>query len=383
MIIGGAQENTLYNCRDLQEEFGDDVLLITGPAFGPEGDLLNGERGQGIRTEYVPSLRRAIHPWRDWRSLRHLKKIIRAFGPDVVHTHSAKGGFLGRLAAHSLRVPAIVHTVHGAPFHPFQSSLARTIFKSCEKYAAKRCHAMISVADAMTNLMVQANVAPRDKFTTIYSGMEVETFLKARVQRTRVRQQLGLANDDVAVGKIARLAPLKGHDSLIAAAEKSLRENRHLKFILIGDGQLQVSLQRQIAEAGLNDAFRFIGLVSPENIPELLGAMDILVHTSLREGLARCLPQALLAGVPTIAFDIDGAGEVVISGETGELIPPLDTEQLSNAILKLSADSALRTRLGQNGMARFQLQFDHRNMTRQVRALYETVLTSSGSRIWQ
>jgi glycosyltransferase involved in cell wall biosynthesis len=379
MIIGGAQENTLYNCRDLQEDFGDDVLLITGPAIGPEGDLLDGERGQGIATEYVPSMRRTIHPWRDWTSLGHIKRLLREFKPDVVHTHSAKGGILGRIAAHSLSVPAIVHTVHGAPFHPYQSALARNAFQACEKYAAKRCHAMIGVADAMTDLMVDANIAPREKFTTIYSGMDVESFLESGVHREKVRKELGLANDDIAVGKIARLAPLKGHDSLITAAEEVLRENKRVKFILVGDGQLQESLQRRIEQAGMSDAFHFIGLVSPTRIPELLSALDMLVHTSLREGLARCLPQSLLAGVPTIAFDVDGAREVVVSGETGELIPPLDTSGLAAAILKLAGNAGLRGQLGQTGRDRCREQFDHHVMTRQIRKLYQKVLGAANS----
>src|SRR5438477_4079105 len=161
MIIGGAQENTLYNCEDLIRLFGDDVLLVTGPAIGPEGDLLQQGRGGEVPIQVVPSLRRAIDPRRDAASYFALKRILREFRPDVVHTHSAKAGFLGRLAASSLGVPAVVHTVHGAPFHPYQNPAARSLFKSCEWYAARHCHAMISVADAMTDLMVNASVAPR------------------------------------------------------------------------------------------------------------------------------------------------------------------------------------------------------------------------------
>ncbi len=184
MIIGGAQENTLLNCLDLIREHGDDVLLITGPSLGPEGDLLSQGRAGELPVRLLPCLRRAIHPLRDVQSRNALRQTILEFKPDVVHTHSAKGGLLGRYIASSLRVPAIVHTVHGAPFHPYQSPLAREFFRRCERWAAKRCHRMISVADAMTDLMVDAKVAPREKFTTIYSGMDVEPFLTiARTSR--------------------------------------------------------------------------------------------------------------------------------------------------------------------------------------------------------
>src|SRR3954447_18099612 len=163
MIIGGAQENTLYNCEDLIRLFGDDVLLIAGPALGPEGDLLQQGRGGGVPIRLIPGLRRAVHSRRGIASYFALKRAIREFRPDVVHTHSAKAGFLGRLAASALRVPAIIHTVHGAPFHPYQNAASRTLFRWCEWYAARHCHALISVADAMTDLMVRAGVAPCDK----------------------------------------------------------------------------------------------------------------------------------------------------------------------------------------------------------------------------
>ena len=215
MIVGGAQENTLLCCQDLVRLFGDDVLLVTGPSLGPEGELLRQGRGGEVPLALVPSLRRAIHPWRDWQAYRAVKRILRDFQPDVVHTHSAKGGVLGRLAAHALGVPAIVHTVHGAPFHPYQNVVARTLFRWCETYAARRCHRLVSVADAMTEQLVRARVAPREKFVTVYSGMEVEPFLAADAHRESVRRELGFRPQDVVVGKIARLFHLKGHEHLI------------------------------------------------------------------------------------------------------------------------------------------------------------------------
>lgn len=374
MIVGGAQENTLLNCLDLIHEYGDEVLLITGPALGPEGDLLEQGRGGEVPTAYVDSLRRSIHPWRDWRSYRQIRQLLRTFNPDVVHTHSAKGGFLGRLAAWSLRTPAIVHTVHGAPFHPYQNVVPRTLYRWCEWYAARRCHALISVADAMTDLMVNAGVAPRAKFHTIYSGMEVEPFLQANKNRHRVRAELGLAPEDVVIGKIARLFHLKGHTDVITAAKEVVQQNPQVKFLFVGDGILRESLQRQIDEAGLTKHFVFTGLVPPARIPELLGAVDLLVHASLREGLARALPQALIAGKPVVSYDVDGAREVCITGQTGFLVPPRDISALARALCTLSGDATLHERLGQTGRARFADQFRHQTMTRRIRQLYQRLL---------
>jgi glycosyltransferase involved in cell wall biosynthesis len=379
MIIGGAQENTLYNCEDLIKLFGDEALLITGPALGPEGDLLGQGRGGAVPTHIVPTLRRAIDPRCDTASYFALKRVLRDFRPDVVHTHSAKGGFLGRLAAWSLRVPAIVHTVHGAPFHPYQSAAARNLFRWCEWHAARRCHALISVADAMTDLMVNAHVAPREKFTTIYSGMDVEPFLHADEPRAEMRARLGHEPQHVVIGKIARLFHLKGHEDVIRAAVEVVRANSNVRFLLVGDGILRDQLQKQIDDANLSRHFHFVGLVPPNEIARYIGAMDVLVHASLREGLARALPQALIAGKPVVSYDIDGAREVAIHGQTGFLVPPR-WDALVDPLIKLAADGELRARLGQAGRERFTDQFRHEFMTRRIRELYQRVLEQTHKR---
>ena len=374
LILGGAQENTLLTCEGLLRDYGDDVLLITGPPLGPEGSLLDRARKNHMPLAIVPSLRRSIHPWRDCVSYRELMRILRAFKPDVVHTHSAKGGILGRAAAWEIGVPVIVHGVHGAPFYPYQQPIVREFYRRCERWAAGRCHAFISVADAMTDLMVRAGVAPRDKFTTIYSGMETEPFLRSAEQRSAVRRELGYGDEQVVVGKIARLFHLKGHDDVIAAANKLVAGHPSIRFLLVGDGILRETLTQHIRDAGLSGYFQFTGLVPPERIPELIGAMDIVVHTSLREGLARVLPQGLIAGKPVVSYDIDGAREVVIPGETGYLLPPRDVAALTVALDELATDPDLRHRLGAEGRRRFAEVFRHQHMTQRTRELYEWLL---------
>ena len=375
LIIGGAQENTLLNCQDLIRDYGDEVLLITGPGLGPEGNLEAEFRARGIPLQFVPSMRRPIHPTRDAATYRALGRAIAEFRPDVVHTHSGKAGLLGRLAASRLSVPTIVHTVHGAPFHPYQSAAARAFFRRCEIFASARCHAMISVADAMTDQLVAAGVAPREKFTTIYSGMEVEPFLKSGQHRDRVRRELDYTAADVVVGKIGRIFHLKGHADLVVAARQACTQNPQLKFLFIGDGILRQSIEAQVAAAGLTDRFQFTGLVPPERIPELLAATDLVAHTSLREGLARVLPQALLALRPVISYDVDGAREVVHDGITGYLVAPGDTQTLAARIVELSTSPTLRRELATAGCEACRTRFDHREMTRQIRALYERLLT--------
>ncbi len=377
MIVGGAQENTLLNCLDLRQHWGDEVVLVTGPSMGPEGKLLDQGGAAELDTQVIESLQRAISPRRDFTALNALKKFIGTYKPDVVHTHSAKGGILGRQAAWSMQVPAIIHTVHGAPFYPYQNAIVRNFYRMCETWAAKRCHHLISVADAMTDLMVSAGVAPREKFSTIYSGMDTQPYLRSESERSAARQRFELQPDDIVIGKIARLFELKGHEFVLKAAPAIVAKCPKVKFLFVGDGNLRDSLTREIANLGLQRHFIFAGLVSPNEVPNCVAAMDILVHTSLREGLARALPQALLAGKPAISYDIDGAREVVIENETGILLPPRSIDQLAEAVIRLANDSDLRIQMGRAGRLLCETRFDHGFMTEQIRNLYVRILNQS------
>jgi glycosyltransferase involved in cell wall biosynthesis len=375
MIVGGAQENTLFNCLDLVQNFGDTVKLITGPTEGPEGKLLAQSNTEGLLIEGQKNLIRAISPVHDTKALRALKNAIRSWQPQVVHTHSAKAGLLGRAAAWSCGVPCVVHTVHGAPFHPYQRWASRWLFIQCERWAAKRCHHMISVADAMTDLMVEAQVAPRSMFTTIYSGMDVTPFINSSRDRARIRKELGFAETDIVFGKIARLFHLKGHRYVIEAAAQVCKVNPNVKFLFVGDGILRDKFEAEIANRGLQERFVFTGLVPPDQVPGLVGAMDALVHTSLREGLARAIPQAFIAGKPVISYDIDGAREVVRNGATGFLIPPEEIEPLASAINSLAESAKRRDEFGRRGRELFTDQFRHETMTQRIRELYVRLLS--------
>ena len=373
LIIGGAQENTLFNVDDQHHLFGDEVCLITGPGLGPEGSLEQKARDRGLDLRVLPELHRSVNPLQDWKSLEAIRRAFADFAPQLVHTHSSKGGILGRLAAYQLRLPA-VHTIHGASFHYGQNALAKFAYMFAEKRAAHWCQHFISVCDAMTDQYVAAGIAPREKFTTIFSGMDVDLFVTPRRDPLQLRRELGLAPTDVVIGKVARLFHLKGHEYLIEAAPEVVRVVPHVRFLLVGDGILLDQCQQRIAELGLTKHFVFVGLVPPEAVGDYLHAMDVVVHTSVWEGLARVLPQALIAGKPVISFNIDGAAEVCIPNATGLLVESRNVAQLSRAMIQLAQDSALRRRLGDSGRERFTEQFRHQNMTRQIREVYAQVL---------
>jgi glycosyltransferase involved in cell wall biosynthesis len=373
MIIGGAQENTLFTCEDQFRDHGDEVTLITGPTFGPEGSLMDRARQCGFRLIEMNSMRRSIHPWRDWRAYQQLIRMLRDLNPDIVHTHSSKAGILGRAAAAKVGIP-VVHTIHGASFHRGQSTLAFQAYQMLERRAARWTNAFISVCDALTAQYVAAGIAGPDQFTTVYSGMEVEPFLNPPRPRVEVRAELGLTNEHVAIAKVGRLFHLKGHEYLIQAARLVVDRHPNVRFVLIGDGILRAQFENQIAELGLADHFILTGLVPPERIPELINACEIVAHTSIWEGLARVLPQGLIAGKPVVSYDIDGAPEVVIPDETGFLLPVESVDELAAALGQLVTSPDLRQRLGATGRERCHEIFCHHYMTARIRDVYQQIM---------
>ena len=374
LIIGGAQENTLYNVDDQHHLHGDEVCLITGPGLGPEGTLEQKAIARGLDLKVLPELKRSLNPLQDFRCYLALKRLLSEYRPDIVHTHSSKAGILGRRAAYSLGIPC-VHTVHGAAFHYGQAAVLYHSYRMAEKLAAKWCSKIITVCDAMQQQYLNAGIGRPSMYQTIYSGMEVDNFLTPKVDPQEIRKRFGLLPDDIVVGKVARLFNLKGHKYLVEAAPAIVKMNPKVRFLLVGDGILQDQLQQRVAELGLQNHVRFVGLVAPDEVPHYLHAMDMLVHTSEWEGLARVLPQALICAKPIVSFDIDGAPEVCINDETGYLVPPRSIDLLSEAILKLANDQSLRLRLGQNGKQKFTDLFRHQTMTDLVRQIYKDVLT--------
>ncbi|HET6425843.1 MAG TPA: glycosyltransferase family 4 protein [Planctomycetaceae bacterium] len=373
LIIGGAQENTLLTVEDQVRDYGDRVALITGPGLGPEGSLEDRAQCSGAEMHVLPQFRRNIHPWRDWSSYRELVTLLRRLKPDIVHTHASKAGILGRWAAAKAGIPA-VHTIHGASFHYGQSPAASWLYRQLERNAAQSTAMFISVADAMTQQYLAAGIGAPERFVTISSGFDVEPFLIPPRDPREVRRELGLQPEHIVVGKIARLFHLKGHEFVVAAAKEVVAKIPNVRFLLVGDGILRPQYEQEIAAAGLSEHFVFAGLVPPTRIPELIHAMDIVVHTSLWEGLARVLPQGLIAGKPVVSYDVDGAREVVIPGVTGYLLPPQSIEPLAAALIELANNAGLRQRLGRAGRERFTDEFRHQTMTRRIREVYAEVL---------
>jgi glycosyltransferase involved in cell wall biosynthesis len=376
LIVGGAQENTLLSCQG-QHAHGHDVTLICGPPLGPEGSLMDRARSGGYRVELLDEMRRSVLPLKDWNTHRKLIARLRKLHPDVVHTHSSKAGILGRSAAHKAGVPVIVHTIHGLAFTASTSRLVNGFYKFMERRAAPISSAIVCVADAMREQSLAAGIGRPDQYVTIYSGMDTSSFINPPVSRADVRHRLGLQDHHIVVGTIARLFHLKGHDDLLAIAPDLCRRLPGLRFLWIGDGLLRQEFKRQMTAIGLRDRFILTGLVPPAQVPELVGAMDLLVHPSRREGLARALPQAALAGKPVIAYDIDGNREALLDGVSGFALRPFDRDALAAKISLLAADPAQCAEMGRRGREFALTRFDAKVMVDALEALYARLLSKA------
>jgi len=402
MILGGAQENTLLTCEALHAR-GHRVTLITGPSYGPEGKLLDRARRGGFEILEVECLRREINPFHDVPGYFRLKDILRKLDPDIVHTHSAKGGVLGRWAAYDLRRdsargcctltevmnqsradlcgrPRIVHTIHGLSFHPYQASWKNALYIAVERAAGRRTDCFISVAEAMTKQSLRGGIGRAEQYVKIFSGLETEHFLRrpSPEEIAGIRKEYRIAADAVVIVTVARLAELKGHEYIIESAKELASRHPKVIWLFVGDGYLRKEVEQHIARAGLSERFRLTGLVPPERVGPILHASDILAHCSLREGLARALPQALLCGKPAISFDVDGAGEVVISNQTGFLIPPQDVAALTAAQKELIENEPLRRQMGEAGKQLCQQEFDSRVMADRIERVYRSFPGLSG-----
>jgi|SRR5208283_739546 len=377
LVIGGAQENTVASVLGLRQRAGVEVHLLSGPTTGPEGSLEpEAAKIPGLLT-VVPELVRPVHPLKDWLARGRLEKILREQKPDIVHTHSGKAGILGRLAARRAGVPVIIHHIHGPSFGPFQGPLANWIFTAAERHAARVTTHFVCSAQAMTRLYLAAGIGRPEMFTRIFSGFPAEPFLNA-VNDPALRSRLGLAPDAFVIGKIARLAPLKGHEDLFAAFQALLPQCPNARLLLVGDGRLRTRLERRARSTGLADKVVFAGLVPPGEVPRYVGIMDCLAHLSTREALSRALPQALAAGKPVVSYDFDGADEVCLDGETGFLIRTGDINTVTHRLLQLAGDAPLRERLGQRGRQFVRENFPVERMVDSLYTLYLKLAAERG-----
>jgi glycosyltransferase involved in cell wall biosynthesis len=272
----------------------------------------------------------------------------------------------------------VIHTVHGPSFGPFQGGAANAVFRGAERAAGRQTDHFVVVAEAMARQYLDAGIGTPAQYTRIFSGFDLAPFLGVR-RDPELAERLGLRPGDFVVGKVARLFQLKGHDDLFASAVEMVRRVPNVRFLLLGDGPWRARFETMAATTpGLVGRFVFAGLVPPSEVSRYLGLMDVLVHLSRREGLARVLPQALAAGKPVIAFDCDGAAEVCRDLETGFLLQVGDLVGLVDRVARLAGDPELASRLGATGRSWVRERFSEEALVQSLDALYRRLLQRPG-----
>jgi len=374
MIVGGAQENTLFSAIGLHEA-GHETVLVTGPSPGPEGELLKQSGELPFPVIVCEDLCREISPVHDWKAYRFLVDYFRREKFDVVHTHSSKAGIIGRYAARAAGVPAVVHTIHGLPFsYTLFPRWKNEMYVLMERLAARKCDQILAVAQDMIDQCLAHKIGRKEMFQVVYSGMDLKPFLSTEPDIS-LRRELNIPDGAPVVAALARLFHGKGCQELWQSIPEILKRVPDAHFLMIGNGLLREQLEQEAMEQGFFGHVSFAGLVPPVQVPRYLALADILVHFSRREGLPRAAVQALAMKKPVVAYDADGTREVVLDGETGYLIRDLKrTAPGVDEIAELLIDEEKRKQFGEAGQALVNPRFDWHLMSDRLIQIYMELL---------
>jgi glycosyltransferase involved in cell wall biosynthesis len=380
MNLGGpAHQASLLSGRRLDPERYETLLVHGRPAPGEESmaDLATAE---GAETVYLPSLRQPVNPIHDLRALRRLVSIARRFRPDLVHTHMAKAGFLGRQAAliAARPRPVLVHTFHGHVLEGYFGPAKTDLYRRLERRLARRTDRLIGVSRQTVDDLVRLEVAPAEKFSVIPLGLDLGPF--ANVERNAgrgLRAELGLADDDVLLVFVGRIVPIKRLDLLLRAFSRAQPEGARLHLAIAGDGQTRADFERFASDLGIRDAVSFLGY--RRDLVPIAAAADVAVLSSDNEGTPVWLIEAAAAGTPAIATDVGGASEVV-TPETGLVVPPDDEAGLASAISPLAADQALRRRMGKAAREHVLRRYSIERLVADIDSLYRELLERAAVR---
>jgi len=286
----------------------------------------------------------------------------------VVHTHSSKAGLLGRLAARLAGVPVVVHTVHGWSFNPTQPAPLRWLYVQLERLAAKTTDVLVTVSRHDLESGMELGIGRPEQYELIRSGIDAEQFRAPAIDRETTRRRLGYGPEHRVVGSLSCLKPQKAPlDFVRAAAEIHARDPR-TRFFVAGDGELRSAVEDEVARLGLGGVVQLLGW--RRDVADLLHAMDMFVLTSLYEGLPRAVLQAMAAGVPVVATEVDGTPEVIEDGRTGWLVPPGRPTAVARAVVSALQDASWRQRCAHEARRRLSREFDTREMVRRLDGLY-------------
>ncbi|MGE3269539.1 MAG: glycosyltransferase family 4 protein [Chloroflexota bacterium] len=373
--IGGPAIHTILLTRGLQNDRFSSVL-VTGVEGPHEGSMRDLAAKHGVTPRVLNGLGREVSPLNDLRTTLAMYRMIRKSRPHIVHTHMAKAGTAGRLAAWLARVPIIVHTFHGHTFHSYWGPVKSAVFLQIERTLGAMTDRVIAVGDAQKADIASYGVAPLDKILTIPLGLEIEPMLDAEQHRGKLRAELGLDADRKLVGIVARLVPIKAHEVFLEAAAAIRAARPDTTFLIIGDGERRAELESLAQHLGVADVTQFLGWRA--DMRDVYADLDVVTLCSNNEGSPVALIEALAAGRPVVSTRVGGVPNVVQHDESGLLVPPRDPAAFAEAVQALLNDPERGARMGLAGRAEVFPKHSSGRLVQDIERLYLQLAREKG-----
>ena len=364
--IGGAQDNTLYTVELLNKDKYDISL-----SCNLNGELVSrAKKVKHLKLYDVPSLRREVSIINDIRAFLYLYKLIKKENFTIIHTHSSKAGFLGRIAAMLNKTPIVIHTIHGFAFHDYMNSFKKNIFIYLEKLSAKWTHGLVTVSNLNKKKVVDLGIAPIEKLKNIYSGIDLTLFINEK--NDQFRKELNLDSSHLLLGSVGRLSNQKDPITMIEAFCIVIKRFPNAHLTLVGEGELRDEILIKIDQLQLNGRVHLTG--NKNNPWKIYHSLDLFIMSSIYEGLGRSITEALSCGVPVVCTSVEGVPEIVRDNETGILVPPKDPSALATGIIKSLNDMDNARKMAEEGRKFVNENFDVKKMVDDIDTLYDTFL---------
>jgi len=370
--IGGVSFHTVLLTAHLDSD-NFQSIMAKGKEGALEGSMKEMIEAKGITPILIPELKKDISLIEDFKAFRKILALIKKEKPDIVHTHLAKAGALGRMAAKLSGVPIIIHTFHGHVFDGYFGYLKTKMIVLIERLLAHFTTKIITISDKVRKDVIERHrISNNSKATTIPLGLELSPFLEANKYRGHLRKELGLLDNTPLIGIVARLVPIKGHQYFLEAAAQVTKVYPTAKFLIIGDGELRRQLEDHVKRSGMQENTIFSGF--RKDLTKIYADLDIVVLSSLNEGLPVTVIEALAAAKPVVATDVGGTGDLIEDKITGLLVPPRNSKALAEGILYLLSNPEEGIRMGKNGQRKVYPALNYTRLVEDIEKLYIELL---------
>jgi len=376
--IGGPTYNATFLTRFMSDEF--ETILIGGLPEEGEADSLHILKEYGVKPILIPELKRNPNFFSDRKALKKIKTIIEEFQPDIVHTHAAKAGALGRKAAFDCKVPVVVHTFHGHVFHSYFGKFKTEIFRRIEKRLASQSTGIIAISEQQKKeLSEKYRITEKNKIDVIPLGFDLNPFqIDLEKKRKETREFHNLNDEQIAVAIVGRLAPIKNHKLFLDSIEIVNRQTtKKPVFFIVGDGETRKDIEKHIEQIKTNQSIDIRLTSWIHDIKSFNAGMEIICLTSNNEGTPVSLIEAQACNIPVISTDVGGVKDIVNENETGFVVPKNNPEKFAEKLLELIEDEKKRKKMSQNGWSFVKDNFHYQRLVKDMENYYLKLLKNS------